>query len=81
VNPRAFLIEAIIDHRELLLVTTVALAVALSIDLYTLGSPSVLTFLVLLGFGAIFVIIIRESVLEWTFDGVSLRLNPPKRPR
>lgn len=80
-NPRAYIVEAIIDHRELLMVTTVALAVAISLDLYTVGNPSVLSFVVLLGFGAVLAVIIRDSVLEWTADLVSLRLNPPKRPR
>ena len=47
---RPYITEAIIDHRELLAIALVAFVVALSIDLYLTGSPSILTFICLVAF-------------------------------
>jgi hypothetical protein len=78
---RAFITEAIIDHRGLVIAATVALGVALSMDLYRSGAPSFLTFIVLMGFGAALGYIIWESVVEWVSYEASLRIAPPRRPR
>lgn len=67
---RTYITEAIIDHRELLAIALVAFVVALSVDLYLKGSPSILTFVCLVSFPLAFGILIWESFFKWVLDEI-----------